>query len=451
MTKRITGEPDFIVVMGGIYAKIIAMNEFFMKLSRIDFFKKEKIKQKSLIFAWGLYDLANQSFALNIVSLYFVRWVTIEKQTSELFYSISFGFSMLLVACLAPFLGAASDLMRKHRFFLSFFTLLSIVFILSLGLTESVFWGLIFFAIANFGCQAAIIFYNALLINIAPHGKIGLVSGIGKMMGYCGAVLGLYLIRPLVLKSGYRAAFVPSGLLFLIFALPCMLFVKDKKSSQNLKLSFLLKKENILLPFKRIIKDAFDLTKFSDLRNFLKATFFCLCAVNIVIIFMSVYVTRVFGLNEGQIINLVLFSTIFAIIGSITAGYMSDRAGYKKSLAVIFSLWCFCLILGALARSMLFYWLIGPLVGVALGATWVVFRALAVKIVPPQKIGEMFGLFSFVGYLSAVVGALFWGGMLWFLSPLGTIGYRLALLSLVFFFLPGFIYLSRIELKSGNI
>ena len=74
-------------------------------------FKKEKIKEKSLIFAWGLYDLANQSFALNIVSLYLVRWVTIEKQAPELFYSISFGCSVFLLACLAPFLGTISDLM----------------------------------------------------------------------------------------------------------------------------------------------------------------------------------------------------------------------------------------------------------------------------------------------------------------------------------------------------
>jgi len=351
---------------------------------------KEKIKNKSLIFAWGLYDLANQSFALNIVSLYFVRWVTIEKQTPELFYSISFGLSVSLVAILAPFLGTISDLIHRHRFFLVTFTLLSIFFTISLGLTESVFLGLIFFAIANFGCQAAIIFYNALLINIAPPDKIGLVSGIGKMLGYCGAVLGLYIVRPLVLESGYRAAFVPSGLLFLIFALPCMLFIKDKRPVGNLNAIFFVKENGLLTSIKQLFRNTLDLAKFTGLSNFLKATFFCLCVVNIIILFMSVYATRVFGLSEPQVINLVIFSTLFAIVGSLSSGYISDRIGYKRSLAVVIILWGICLLSGALANGVLVYWFIGPLVGVALGSTWVVSRALAIHIVPAQKVGQVF-------------------------------------------------------------
>jgi UMF1 family MFS transporter len=408
------------------------------------FLNQDKIRKNSLIFAWGLYDLANQSFALNIVSLYFVRWITIEKQTPELFYSISFGFSILLVAILAPFLGAISDLTHKHRFFLVSFTLLSIAFTIGLGLTESVFLGLVFFAIANFGCQAAVIFYNALLVNIAPENKIGLVSGIGRMLGYCGAVLGLYIIRPLVLEGGYRAAFIPSGLLFFIFALPCMLFVKDRKTNQILNLPSLLKRDRFTSSLKQILKNTFDLMKSDKLFNFLRAAFFCLCVLNIIILFMSVYATRVFGLSEAQMINLVLFSTLFAIAGSLFSGYISDRIGYKRSLSIVFCLWGICLLSAALMRNLLFYWFIGPLVGVALGSTWVLSRALVIHLVPAHKIGEAFGLFGFIGYLSAITGALFWGGILWFLSPLGELGYRLALLSLLLFLLPGFIYLRRI-------
>ena len=447
------------------------------------------VKEKSLIFAWGLYDLANQFFALNIVSLYFVRWITIEKQAPELFYSISFGLSMFLVAIFAPFLGALSDLMHRHRFFLVSFTLLSVIFTISLGLTESMFLALIFFAIANFGCQAAVIFYNALLINIAPRDKIGLVSGIGRMLGYCGAVLGLYIAKPLVLQSGYRAVFVPSGLLFFIFALPCMLFIKDKtlplapsfktpplkelggsipvdkryrkgypaglkgigrsipldkQSNQTLNIFSFLKKESIFLLFKQFLKNTRDLVRLSGLSNFFKAMFFFLCVVNIIIIFMSVYATRVFGLSESQVINLVLFSTLFAIVGSLFSGYISDRIGYKRSLIIVLFLWGICLLSGGLARNTLFFWLIGPLVGVALGSTWVVSRALVIRIVPAEKVGAAFGLFGLVGYLSAIAGALFWGGLLYFLSPLGELGYRIALLSLLLFLLPGFFYLRRI-------
>ncbi len=412
------------------------------------FCRKEKVKGRHLIFAWGLYDLANQVFALNIVSLYFVRWVIIDKQFPELFYGLAFSFSLLIVACLAPFLGAISDLTHKHRFFLGLFTMLSVMFTISLGLTESVFLALVFFAIANFGCQIAVVFYNALLINIAPRDKIGFVSGLGRMLGYCGAMLSLLVVYPIVQEGGRHAAFIPSGVLFFIFALPCMLFVKDKKSTGEqscLTVFSFFKKNNFKLFFKQFIKNSIELVKYSNLSNFLKASFFCLCVVNIIIVFMSVYLTRVFGLTESQIVKFMLFSIFFAIAGSLFSGYLSDYIGYKRCLIIIFFLWGICLLSGALVRNTLFYWFIGPMVGISLGSTWVVSRALIVHIVPSDKIGQVFGLFSLVSLVSAAVGVILWSGLLWFLSPLGELGYRLALLCLFLFLLPGFIYLRRIE------
>ena len=166
--------------------------------------------------------------------------------------------------------------------------------------------------------------------------------------------------------------------------------------------------------------------------------FFFLSVVNIIIIFMSVYATKVFGLNESQVINLVLFSAIFAILGSLFSGYISDRIGYKRSLFIVLILWGICLFTGAMVRNPRVYWLIGALVGVALGSTWVVSRALAIKIVPAEKIGQAFGIFFLISLLSGAVGTFFWSGLLWFLSCLGALGYRLALFSLFFLLLPLF-------------
>jgi UMF1 family MFS transporter len=404
---------------------------------------KQKIKQNALILAWGLYDLANQFFALNIVSLYFVRWVTIERNLPEIFYSIAFGISTFLVAVSTPILGAISDLLNRRMVFLIPLTLLSIIFTMILGISENIIVALIFFAIANFGCQAAIVFYNALLANIAPKDKIGLVSGFGRMLGYSGALLALYLIKPVVLKSGYQATFFPTGILFLIFALPCMILIKDKNSSKaEINLFSFFNKEKILKIF-----GAFKTTLFHsrnpDLVNFLKASFFGLCAVNVVIMFMSVYATLVFKLTETQVINLVGFSTLFAILGSFISGYISDCIGARKSLEAIFILWMLALTLGAWAKDVTLYWFVGSLVGLTLGSIWTVLRALAVRLVPVEKMGEIFGLFNLVAYLSSIVGSLFWGLILLLLSFLEATGYRLAFFSLNLFFLLGFVFLRR--------
>lgn len=405
---------------------------------------KEIVKARLLILSWGLYDLANQSFALVVVSLYFVRWLTLEKGAPEIFYSISFGVSLFFIAIFAPVLGAISDIINRHRLFLTLLTLLSIVFTMILGISDNIFIGLLFFAIANFGCQTAIVFYNALLVNVAPKNRVGAVSGFGKMMGYLGAVLALRLITPIQLKSGYQATFFPAGLLFLIFALPCLIFVKDQGEKRPLGASYFLKKDRILAIFRSLKTVAFNSSLVPGLPDFLKASFFGLCPVNVIILFMSVYATKAFNLSEIQITNLITFSTLFAIFGSIISGYLSDRIGARISLIIVYLLWIVSIILGALVKNTYLYWIVGGLVGMALGGTWVVSRALAIKLVPAGRMGEVFGLFNLVGYFSGIVGSLFWGLILLFLSPLGEIGYRIALFSLNIFLLLGFIFLLRI-------
>jgi UMF1 family MFS transporter len=113
-------------------------------------------------------------------------------------------------------------------------------------------------------------------------------------------------------------------------------------------------------------------------------------------------------------------------------------------LIFIFILWGICLVVGTFVRNTSLYWLVGSLVGIALGSVWVVSRTFAIQLVPADRIGELFGLFNLAGYLSAIIGALFWGLMVLLLSPLGEIGYRIALLSQNLFLALGIIFLLRI-------
>ena len=175
----------------------------------------KKLKEDGLILSWALYDLANQFFALNIVSVYFPLWITQEKQSPPR-HLLFFGISMFLVALVAPILGTISDAIGRRKNFLIYFTLLSIVFTLGIGLVTNIFLALAFFAIANFGCQLAVVFYNALLVNVAPPQRVGFVSGLGRMFGYSGALLALYLTKPE--EIGYSATFLLTGILFLVFS-----------------------------------------------------------------------------------------------------------------------------------------------------------------------------------------------------------------------------------------
>jgi len=398
----------------------------------------ELLKRYFLILVWGLYDLANQFFVLNITSLYFVRWITLEKEVAEVFYSLFFGVSMFLVAASSPFLGMISDIRRRYKSFLMYFTFLAIVSTAFLGVFKNPFLSLIFFAIANFGTQEAIIFYNSLLIHIAHPSRIGLISGMGKVFGYSGALIALHFTKPIYAHYGYQGVFIFTGIMFFIFSMPCIIFVREKKRIAEFS------REKIKELFKSsrfILQNIFRQKHFLD---FLKGTFLGLCVINTVILFMSIYATKVFGLENKEVVNFLIFSTFFAIGGSIFSGYISDYMGYKRTLVGVFFVWIVVLLCAVLFTSSFSIKFIGILGGFALGASWTVARALVTKITPSDKIGEAFGLFNLVGYFSAIVGPVFWSTVLFLFSHLNSLAYRIAFFSLIPFMVFGIVFILRL-------
>ena len=376
-----------------------------------------------------MYDFANNIFAMNVMSLYFALWVTVEKGGEDILYSLALAVSMLLSAVAAPVIGMLSDKIGKRMVFLIVLTLLSVVFTAFIGITDRLLLGLFFFIVANFGYQVAMSVYNALLPQISKRKTIGRVSGYGKAFGYSGAVAGLFLVRPFVDGGGRRAAFIPSALLFFLFALPCFIFVREKTHhSNNEKIKIGIKE------FFRMLKETtVHIAKRKDLVRFLIASFIILNAINAIMVFMSVYATKVIGFNDAEINTFLIFSTIIAVLGCLASGFIADRIGAKKTMCLIMVLWCVSLTLACLARTKSIFWFVGPLAGTALGSTWVVSRALVIDLAPEKMVAQVFGFFGLVGYTSAITGSLIWGSVVLGFGFLGVVKYRIAIGTLVLF------------------
>jgi len=386
-----------------------------------------------------MYDFANTIFAMNVVSLYFALWVTVDMKGEDILYSWALSGSMLLAAVSSPIMGAISDRLGRRIPFLMFFTLICCAFTALIGLINKLVLGLLFFAVANFCYQTAVIFYNALLPQISPKGQIGRVSGYGVSLGYCGTIAGLLLVRPFVLRYGRQAAFIPTAILFLLFSLPCFLFVKD--SLIETKDQFGLQ---IGRAFKKIKETFLNIKQYSGLFNFLIAAFITLNAINTLIVFMSVYTKKVIGFTDSEIITFYIVSTVFAILSSFVTGFITDRFGSKRVLSIVLGLWCISILLVVISFSKTAFWILGPLVGMCLGATWTSARALVVDLSPPQMVGEIFGFYGLVGKSASVIGPLIWGVCVWGFGFLGILKYRLAILSLLPFLILGFIILQKV-------
>jgi len=397
------------------------------------------LNRKLTIFSWSMYDFANTIFAMNVISLYFALWVTVDMKGEDILYSWALSGSMLLAAFCSPILGTVSDRLGRRMPFLMFFTLICCVFTALIGLINKLVLGLIFFAIANFCYQSAAIFYNALLPQVSEKGRIGRVSGYGTSLGYCGTIAGLLLVRPFVLKMGRQAAFVPTAIFFLLFALPCFLFVKDRLANKRDKPDF-----QIRGTFKKIKETFVNIKKYPGLFNFLVAAFIALNAVNTIIVFMSIYTKKVIGFTDPEIITFYIVSTVFAILSSFVTGFITDRFGSKRTLSIVLGLWCISTLLAAISFSQTIFWIVGPLIGICLGATWTSARALIVDLSPPEMVGEVFGFYGLVGKSASIIGPLIWGLCVWAFGFLGILKYRLAILSLLLFLGLGFIILQKV-------
>jgi MFS transporter, UMF1 family len=380
--------------------------------------------------SWALYDFANTIFSLNIVSNYFPQYVVVDHGLKDAVYAYPQALALLLVALIMPLLGALSDRAGRRMPWLVGFTLLCIAMTAVMGLVDNVWLVIAAFVLANIGYQTALVFYDALLPAVSTTLNWGKISGFGVGLGYVGALFG-GLVVTLLLGNTYRNqdAFLPTAILFLIFALPCFFFVREHHKGQVYGAQDASTRQE-LQPlswrnaFTQIWHTLQDAREVPGLMRFLVANFFYSDALNTVIIAMGVYATQVIGFKS--VFSVLAPATIAAVIGSWIFGIVTDRLTAKHALIISLSLWIPVLLAAIfITDRTIFQWGIATLAGVALGSTWTSARTMMVELSPPHKLGEFMGIYNLTGKFSAVLGPALWGTTLLILDP-DVVGNHLA-------------------------
>lgn len=380
-------------------------------------------------FSWGMYDFANTIYSMNILSLYFAGWLVLDLGYRDIHYSIAHSASMLMVAILMPALGYFSDrpgFGAIRRRFLLVFTIgavgaLAVMSFIPAPLIAVI---LILFCVSNFFYEGGMVFYNALLGDISEPSNVGKISGMGVSLGYLGSIVGMILVLPFVTGdlfgfeisfisgSGKSGAFLPTAVLFGLFAIPLFLFVKEKpKQARPVS-----NPGSLSGAYKSIAKSIRSTEKYPGLLRFLVSDFFFEDAISTVIIFMAIFTERVLGMNDSDRTLFFITSTLFAMIGAFVLGHLADRLSPKRVLFAIVSGWIIALLIVALNSSVTVFWILGPIIGILLGGVWAVSRPLLMELSPPEKLGEFFGLFSLSGRAAAIIGPLVWGGIVYLFS-----------------------------------
>ena len=373
---------------------------------------------KRAIASWALYDFANTIFSMNVISLYFALWVTVDHGGQDILYSGALSLSMIAVAVSAPIFGVISDQTGRRGFPLTLLTIFSVVATALIGQASQLWIGLFLFVIANYCYQSALVFYNGMLPDVARQSNVGMISGYGVALGYMGSIAGLLLVKPFVEDGGRSAAFFPTAILFLTFSIPCFFFIKDPNPKPF--------HVNIGKAFRTLGRTIVDASRYHVLLKFIGIHFLILDVVNTIIAFMSVYANKVIGFNDKQITSFLILSTVFAMLGSLIIGWLVKHKGTVFSYWTVLWLWLAALILSMISPGETLFWVVGPLAGAGMGGVWVVSRTIVVELSPPEKVGEFFGIYGLAGKMASIAGPLLWGGVVWVLQDTQTLKYRAA-------------------------
>jgi MFS transporter, UMF1 family len=187
-----------------------------------------------------------------------------------------------------------------------------------------------------------------------------------------------------------------------------------------------------------------NIRQYAGLGTFMLAMILYADASNTAVANMALYGREVFGMEQGAIRNLLLLSTVFAVVGAAGFGFLTDRLGPKRTLIIVLIIWVGAILLAVVAVAPWMLLMAGPLVGVALGSTWVASRVMLMALSPAEKLGEFFGFYTLGGRLSAVSGPLITGIILTVFDDLGSTAYRLAIASLALIVSLAFVLLLRV-------
>ena len=373
------------------------------------------------VIGWVLYDFANTIFSFVVVTRYFNDWIIEERGQPDIYVGLMVAAVSVALVVSLPLVGALADRHGRHKPILVAFTLLCVAATALLGFVESVLLALVVGAVATYAFNAADSQYHPLLGVVAPERSRARVSGIGVAVGYLGALTVLALIGRIATDGHAQRAFLPAAALFALFALPLFLLVRERREpvlAPGERREPVLAHGEYREPAERAPARPFAQLAATVRRarrephgRLLLARFFYVDAIATVLQFMTVYARRTGDFDGREIDLLLAIATVAAIAGAVGAALLAERIGPRRVVLGTLAITVAALVIGAGTGSSALLWVLGPLIGVALGSLSAVDRVFLLRLVPPERRGEDFALYALVGKLATGFGPLvLWGG-----------------------------------------
>jgi len=423
------------------------------------------------IFGWAMYDWANSAYITTfaaIVAAFFTSVIVPEGGyngfSGQTLWSaiISIGAIVLFVGM--PVLGAVADYTSAKKKFLRFFAWFGALLTIALPFipSGSVVLFLFVVVLTQIGFVAANVFYDGFLPDISTDETIDRVSSKGFAMGYVGGGLYVLVALALILLSGddgltglptevaSRIGIGGAGLWWIVFATFSLRRLPEETIPDELPAEF---RSRFLwiglarLGFSRTVETARKLLGFKQLMLFVLAYLFYNDAVQTVIAVTGAYAEETLGLGTTEIIIVFLITQFVAFFGALGFGLLAVRVGAKGAILTSLVIW------GAAAGAAYFLpegealplYGLAVVVGFVLGGVQALSRSLYGTMIPEEASAEFYGFFSVFSKFSAI-----WGPLVFAVVTNATGSGRPAILSVVGFFIVGFLLLTRVNVAEAR-
>ena len=367
---------------------------------------------------WAFYDWANSAYATTVLSgLYPVffsdfwspRGTPPEKVLSWLGTANS--TAGVIVACLAPMLGAIADRGGARKRFLLFFASMGIVMTASLHFVAQGHWlvALMLYVSATIGFSGANIFYDSLLVTVADEGKFDMVSALGYSLGYLGGG-SLFLFNVIMVRNpatfgfadtaaAVRFAFILTGIWWAVFSIPLFLWVKETKlAGEKVPAG-----QAIAAGLRQLIQTFRHIYSLKVVFLFLVAYWLYIDGVDTIVLMATSY-GKSLGFDSQKLITALLITQFVGFPAAIAFGKMGERIGARRAVLIGLTVYLGVTIWGYRMKSANEFFGLAIVIGLVQGGVQSLSRSMYARLIPQDKAGEFFGFYNMLGKFAAVLG-----------------------------------------------
>jgi len=419
----------------------------------------EKFLGNKQVFSWALYDWANSAFSTAIIAgffpvLYSSLTADMETRDSQFWFNMTLAVSSLVVAVLAPVLGAIADHGGQRKKFLATFALLGILMSASLAWVGTSMWwlGLIIYGLGQVGFFGANIFYDALIVVVSTDDDMDVVSGLGYALGYIGGGL-LFLFDVLLVTqpqwfsipdqaTALSFAFISVALWWAVFTVPLLVNVKDSVPVQTT--SVLESIQSSLFKLKQTFSE---IGKYRQILFFLGGYWLYIDGVGTIIKMAVFFADRVLSLPSESLIMALLVTQFVAFPAALFFGWLGKKIGPKQGILTGLAVYTVVVLFAwkGLQTEKDFF-VLAIAIGLVQGGVQSLSRSLFARIIPRSKTTEFFGFYNMVGKFASIIGPILLAVVPFIFAGSSE---RDSVLVLVLLFVFGGYLLYRVDVEQG--